>query len=146
MSSIYIDEVRKFLEEELGFGENDISFESMNLGGGETRVYCRFKNHHGCDNVYWDEFLVGGSCVDMLHCRMAGSKKEKLEFLKKQLGNIISGSGIIEQRKQLVELREENERLKAYISRLRDKKRELKYTPGNRGALETQQHFQSLFQ
>lgn len=147
MSSIYIDEVRKFLEEEFGFGENDVSLEAVDLGNRKTRVYYSFKNHHGCnDDVYWDEFLVGGSHVDMLHCRACGSKEERLAFLKRQLRGVVSDSGIIEHRKQLGELREENERLKAYISRLREKKRELKYTPGKRGAIEAQEHFQSLSQ
>lgn len=34
--------------------------------------------------------------------------------------------------------------LKERVERLREKKRELKYTPGNRGALEAQKHFEEI--
>ncbi|AEA06901.1 hypothetical protein LAU_0045 [Lausannevirus] len=143
MSSIYLEEVQKFLKEEFNIGKDGVTFTTTDLGRGETRVFCNVEGWHG-DAIYWDEFLLGGSCVDMLHTRMKGSKEEKLGFLKKQLGNILLNSNAVEVRKQMTVLREENEKLKSYISRLREKKRELKYTPGKRGASNAQEHFQSL--
>nr|QZX44003.1 ATP-dependent Zn protease [Marseillevirus sp.] len=48
------------------------------------------------------------------------------------------------EKKKNRELREENDLLLKKIERLRQKKRELKYAPGNKGALKAQQHFETL--
>lgn len=48
------------------------------------------------------------------------------------------------ERKKNKELREENDLLLEKIERLRQKKRELKYAPGNKGALKAQRHFETF--
>ncbi|BAU79880.1 hypothetical protein A9K97_gp001 [Tokyovirus A1] len=48
------------------------------------------------------------------------------------------------EKKNNKELREENDLLLKKIERLRQKNRELKYAPGNKGALNAQQHFETL--
>lgn len=48
------------------------------------------------------------------------------------------------EKKKNKELREENDLLLEKIERIRQKKREFKYAPGNKGALKAQRHFETF--
>lgn len=115
--------------------------------GLEVVVYIVRKN-----NFYllcgWGEQMEGRHsyyprCGIVTEERVLEKAKEEIssnERIKKH------GNGpLYAERKKTLLLKEENKRLQEKIASLRQKNRELKYRPGNKGALKAEQHFSKYF-
>lgn len=90
---------------------------------------------------------------DMAFCRKFGvvSEDDAFEIIAKEILQSPKikkhlASPLFLEKKRNEELKKQNELLLEKIERLRKKKRELKYAPGGRGALQAQQHFENVLQ
>ncbi|AHA46213.1 hypothetical protein ISTM_315 [Insectomime virus] len=112
--------------------DEDATWVTLYLKGSKSPI-CRWSEEH-------DEGEVRFFGEEELHCW--GSKDESIEALRKNAKN--SRAVCILSLVRLKEARQKIEHLERRVEQLRDKKREIKYSPGNSGALEAQKHFELL--
>lgn len=148
MQSLLKEHIRLFLIEALNIPEEDIFINETLLSSNYLEVVYDIKNL-SLEMNRWRE--TDKTVILFIHNQIFEfdiKSDEALQHLKEDVKNVVFSCPEFAQQKM-----EQSKALELYVSslekrveRLREKKRELKYTPGKRGAIEAQEHFQSLFQ
>ncbi|AQQ73894.1 hypothetical protein [Kurlavirus BKC-1] len=146
MQSLLKEHIRLFLIETLNIPEEDIFLDETLLSQNHLEVVYDIKNL-SLEMNRWRE--TEKTVILFIHNQIFEfdiKSDEALQHLKEDVKNVVFSCPEFVQQKmeQLKALELCVSFLKERVERLREKKRELKYTPGNRGALEAQKHFEEI--
>ncbi|AQM73407.1 hypothetical protein B1750_gp426 [Noumeavirus] len=146
MQSLLKEHIRLFLIEALNIPEEDIFIDETLLSQNHLEVVYDIKNL-SLEMNRWRE--TEKTVILFIHNQIFEfdiKSDEALQHLKEDVKNVVFSCPEFAQQKmeQLKALELCVSFLKERVERLREKKRELKYTPGNRGALEAQKHFEEI--
>lgn len=146
MQSLLKKQIRLFLIEALNIPEEDVFIYETLLSQNHLEVVYDIKNL-SLEMNRWRE--TDKTVILFIHNRIFEfdiKSDEALQHLKEDVKNVVLSCPEFAQQKmeQLKALELCVSSLKERVERLREKKRELKYTPGNRGALEAQKHFEEI--
>nr|WNL50121.1 hypothetical protein MarDSR_082 [Marseillevirus sp.] len=146
MQSLLKEYIRLFLIEALNIPEEDIFIDEALLSPNHLEVVYDIKNL-SLEMNRWRE--TEKTVILFIHNQIFEfdiKSDEALQHLKEDVKNVVFSCPEFAQQKmeQLKALELCVSFLKERVERLREKKRELKYTPGNRGALEAQKHFEEI--
>nr|QZX43604.1 hypothetical protein MarQu_022 [Marseillevirus sp.] len=146
MQSLLKEHIRLFLIEALNIPEEDIFIDEALLSPNHLEVVYDIKNL-SLEMNRWRE--TEKTVILFIHNQIFEfdiKSDEALQHLKEDVKNVVFSCPEFAQQKmeQLKALELCVSFLKERVERLREKKRELKYTPGNRGALEAQKHFEEI--
>lgn len=146
MQSLLKKQIRLFLIEALNIPEEDIFINETLLSSNYLEVMYDIKNLSLEMNRWRETEKTVILFIQNQIFEFDIKSDEALQHLKEDVKNVVFSCPEFVQQKmeQLNALELCVSSLKERVKRLREKKRELKYTSGNRGALEAQKHFEEI--
>nr|WNL49585.1 HTH containing DNA binding protein [Marseillevirus sp.] len=143
-----LEDVLEFLSDEYQVDEEELSVvkttypEPLGYKGNEETSIVILSANEDMLVCNWSEAIKSNGKITWLVYGVKNTRENVLESLKKQ----INCSEFLSNKyhKEVLKLKEENSRLLLENERLKRENLELSFSPGGKGALEAQQHFERM--